>query len=67
MAYGLTPQHLKNMLSEGNDNQLLEAVTAVTNIMLAGGSSQDTNEVVYGGKLIVLRKKDGGLRSIAIS
>ena len=34
--------------------------------MLAGGLSQDINEILYGERLLALKKNDGGLRSIAI-
>ena len=34
--------------------------------MLAGGLNQEVNEIIYGGRLIALHKRDGGLRPIAI-
>ena len=34
--------------------------------MLAEELSQEINEVLYGGRLLALKKKDGGLRPIAI-
>ena len=63
---GLTPQHLKDLLGEGSDARLLEALTSVTNIMLAGELSQEINEVLYGERLLALKKKDGELLPIAI-
>ena len=63
---GLTPQHLKDLLDEGSDVHLLEALTSVTNIMLAGELSQEINQVMYEGRLLALKKKDGELRPIAL-
>ena len=63
---GLTLQHLKDLLGEGSDARLLEALTSVTNIMLAGELSQKINDVLYRGRLLALKKKDGGLRPIVI-
>ena len=44
----------------------MEAVTSLVNLMLVGGLDQDGNEIIYGGRLIALKKKDGGLQPIAI-
>ena len=54
---GLTLQHLKDLLGEGSDARLLEALTLVTNIMLAGELSQEINEVLYGGNCCRSRRK----------
>ena len=62
----MTPQHLKDLVADNTNSKLLEAVTSLVNLMLAGGLDQEVNEIIYGGRLIALKKKDGGLRPIAI-
>ena len=63
---GLTPQYLKDLVADNTNSKLLEAVASLVNLMLAGGLNQEVNEIIYGGSLIALKKKDGGLRPIAI-
>ena len=62
----LTPQHLKDLVADNTNSKLLEAITSLVNLMLAGRLDQEVNEIIYGSRLIVLKKKDGGLRPIAI-
>ena len=62
----MTPQHLKELVADNTNSKLLEAVTSLVNLMLAGGMDQEVNEIIYGGRLIALKKKNGGLRPIAI-
>ena len=54
---GLTPQHLKDLVADKTNSELLEAVTSLVNLMLAGGLDQEVNEIVYGGRLIALKKR----------
>ena len=61
-----TPQHLNDLVSNNTHSKLLQAVTSLVHLVLAGGLEQEVNEIIYGGRLIALVKKDGGLRSIAI-
>ena len=63
---GLRPQHLKDLIILGGDIQLLLATTEFVNILLEGNLSSDICKIIYGGNLIALEKKDGGLRPIAI-
>ena len=44
----------------------MEAVTLLVNLTLVGRLNQEVNEIIYRGRLIALKKKDGGLRLIAI-
>ena len=63
---GLTPQHLKDLVADNTNSKLLEAVMWLVNLILAGELDQEFNEIIYGGRLIALKKKDEGLRPIAI-
>ncbi len=47
-------------------SELLHTLTGFVNFLLTGGLPSDISEVVFGGKLIALTKKDGGIRPIAI-
>ena len=63
---GLTPQHLIDLLAGDSDNRLLNALTDLINLMLAGKFDSEINTIIYGGRLIALSKKDGGVRPIAV-
>ena len=64
---GLTPLHLKDLINaEGQGSQLLTAVTALTNLMVNGGVPATIKPFIYGGRLIALNKKDGGVRPIVV-
>ena len=64
---GLRSQHLKDMLStSGAGDSLLESVTDFINLMLAGRVPERVRPILFGGRLTALKKKDGGLRPIAI-
>jgi hypothetical protein len=62
----VTPQHLKDLLSSPGDKSLLDGLTQLTNLLLAGGLDETVKEIIYGGRLIALLKKDGGIRPIAV-
>lgn len=65
----IRPQHLKDLLSLSNGNSgnnLLNSITALTNLMLSGKVLETVCRVIYGARLCALTKKDGGLRPIAI-
>ena len=36
------------------------------NLLLAGAFDKDVNTIIYGGRLIALSKKDGGIRPITV-
>ena len=66
---GLTPQHLKDLLSSGAGEageSLLRELTALINLMLSGGVDGAVIDILYGANLCALRKKDGGIRPIAV-
>lgn len=66
---GLTPQHLKDLTSASAGEageSLLRELTALINLMLAGNVHDAVIDVLYGANLCALRKKDGGIRPIAV-
>lgn len=66
---GISPQHLKDMLSISNGEagiKILKSITSLTNLMLSGKVLQPICKIIYGARLCALRKKYGGLRPIAI-
>ena len=66
---GLTPQHLKDLLSSGAGaagESLSRELAALINLMLSGGVNDAVVDVLYGANLCALRKKDGGIRPIAV-
>ncbi|GAU95300.1 hypothetical protein RvY_06942-2 [Ramazzottius varieornatus] len=66
---GLRPQHLKDMLSgapNGATVALAEAVAKLITLMLLGRIPDATCGVLYRASLTAVKKKDGGLRPIAV-
>jgi Reverse transcriptase (RNA-dependent DNA polymerase) len=64
---GLRPQHVLELLSDPAAGQgLLKAVTALTNLLLAGTCPQELRPILFGGTLFALKKSSGGLRPIVI-
>ena len=63
---GITPQHLKDLMTDKTDNKLTVALRDFVNKQLAGEFPAEMNEILYGGRLMALQKKDGGIRPIAI-
>ena len=66
---GLSPQHLKNLLMGPQDEhkkKLLNSLAQFINHVLAGKVPESYRTVFFGAALIALRKKDGGLRPIAV-
>jgi hypothetical protein len=64
---GFRPQHLKDLLNcRETGTNLLSALTAFTNMVLAGRCPRDMAPVFFGGRLIALDKKSGGIRPIAV-
>ena len=63
----MRPQHLKDLVSccdAGTD--FLSALTGFTNTVMAGLCPSDVTPVFFGGRLIALNKKSGGVRPIAV-
>ena len=63
---GLTPQHLLDLVASAPDEKLLPANTKFTNLLLSGNLPINIREIIFGGRLIALQKKDGGIRPIAV-
>jgi len=64
---GLRPQHLLELVGclEAGP-ALLTSLTSFTNMLLEGRCSPDVAPVLFGGQLIALEKKTGGIRPIVI-
>ena len=62
----LSPQHLKDMIGNDGDPALLTNLTSLVNVLLQGSLPEKIARILYGGKLIALRKKDGGIRPITV-
>jgi hypothetical protein len=66
---GLRPQHLKDLTSASAGDaglRLLSAVTEFSNLCLRGRVPVEIQPVFCGASLLALKKKDGGLRPIAV-
>ena len=64
---GLRPQHLVDLLNcRESGFDLVARLTDFVNLMLEGKCPDRIRRILFGGKLIALRKKDGGIRPIAI-
>ena len=65
---GIRPQHIvPTLLAVKNfGSELLSAITAFTNSLLQGKCHHDVIPILFGGNLIALEKKSGGIRPIAI-
>ena len=64
---GLTPQHLKDLISaEGSSSPLLAAITSLVNLIASGNIPGEIRPTLFGGRLVALEKKDGGVRPIVI-
>ena len=63
---GLTPQHLLDMITGARDENPLEALTAFANVLLSGKLCTTIGEIIFGGRMITLQKKDGAIRPIAV-
>ena len=64
---GLRPQHIRDMLlSREGGSELLSALTAFVNMVLAGRCPKDVAPVFFGGRLLALNKKSGGIRPIVV-
>ena len=63
---GLTAKHLRDMISGATGETLKSAVTDFVNLLLRGDLPRNICEIIFGGRLIVLNKKDGGIRPIAV-
>lgn len=64
---GLRPQHLKDLINcVASGAQLLSALTEFVNLLLSGVCHPQVVPILFGGRLIALNKKSGGIRPIAV-
>ena len=65
---GLRPQHLKDLVNcnENGGHDLVSSLTAFANTLLGGVCPAPVVPLFFGGRLIALSKKSGGLRPIAV-
>jgi hypothetical protein len=64
---GIRPQHVVDLINSREAGpELLSAITAFTNMLLDGECHQAVTPILFGGNLIALEKKSGGVRPIAI-
>ncbi|XP_052759361.1 uncharacterized protein LOC128202586 [Galleria mellonella] len=66
---GLSPQHLKDLISSTTGDSgraLLESLVSLVNHMLSGGILEDIKEVFYGANLCALMKNNDDIRPIAV-
>jgi len=64
---GLRPQHLLDLVNNRESGPaLLTSLTAFVNMLLEGKCDPAVTPVLFGGRLIALEKKTGGIRPIAI-
>ena len=66
---GFKPQHLKDLIgrmSREHEKSLLQSLTLFVNLVLEGGVPVEIRPIFFGESLCALRKKDGGVRPIAI-
>jgi len=64
---GLSPQHLKDLLSvEGSEGGLLQSLSSLINLITLGKVPSFIQPFFFGGRLIALNKKGGGIRPIVV-
>jgi len=64
---GMRPQHLKDMmLCRESGTDVLAALTGFTNVVLAGLCPKEATLFFFGGRLLAMNKKSGGIGLIAV-
>jgi len=63
---GITPQHIRDLLIGSTDENLQQALVDFVSLMLARTFDKEVNSRIFGGRLIALSKKDGGIRPISV-
>jgi len=64
---GLRPQHIRDMLlCREAGAEFLSALTDFVNLVIAGLCPSNVAPILFGGRLLALSKKTGGIRPIAI-
>ena len=63
----LRPQHIRDLVTcQESGHDFLTALTAFINLLLSGGCPSEVAPIFFGGRLLALNKKSGGVRPIAI-
>lgn len=63
----LRPQHIRDMMMcQESGHDFLTALTAFVNLVLSGRCPSEVAPIFFGGRLLALNKKSGGIRPIAI-
>ena len=65
----LQPQHLKDMISSfsnSSDSPLLAALVDFCSLVLQGNTPEEVRPFFFGASLVAFRKKQGGVRPIAV-
>ena len=64
---GIRPQHLRDLTTNKETGHLLvKSLTAFINMLMEGKCPQTATPIFFGGKLIAMRKKSGGIRPIVV-
>ena len=64
---GLRPQHLLDLIKcAESGGELVASITAFVNLLLRGGCNPQVVPHLFGGNLLALEKKSGGVRPIAV-
>jgi len=63
---GLTPQHILDLLIGATDHSFESVLVDWVNLVLADSFGEEVNAIIFGGRLITLAKKDGGIRPITL-
>ena len=64
---GVRPQHLRDLTSNKESGPaLITSLTAFINLLMLGKCPSSVASILFGGRLIALQKKSGGIRPIAI-
>ena len=62
----MRPQHLKDALVPGLKDEVLGKLQQLVQLLARGDAPASVHSWISGGSLVALRKKDGGLRPIAV-
>jgi len=64
---GIRPQHLRDLTSnKETGHALISALATLINLWMQGKCPSSVTPIFFGGRLIALQKKSGGIRPIAI-
>ena len=61
---GITAQHIRDQLAGATDDSLQQALVDFVHLTLAGAFDTEVCSIIFGGRLVALSKKDGGIRPV---